>query len=129
VLWSDPQNCRPGLPDQVAALVEEVSSRHTTIRLVNLDATNTRTVEVSGGSYGEHPIVAVSYDEYSGDYPGDSRRFSAPGGETTERRADVSVQLNVRIPARRQIRLRLEHDLFGRRPQHKAPRRTTVDEQ
>ncbi|MYS87744.1 hypothetical protein [Embleya scabrispora] len=116
--WADVLRGRPGLPDQVSALVEEIGEAHTTVLVVNLDPVADKIIEVVGGAYDEHPIVAVSYDAFESDYPDDSRRYLPPPGEPSERREEVSDRLHIRIPAQTSIRLRLEHDRFGRRPRH-----------
>ncbi|WP_436500306.1 hypothetical protein [Actinokineospora sp. HUAS TT18] len=116
--WADPLRGRPGLPDQVAALVDEIGATHTSVIVVNLDPFADKTVEVIGGGYGEHPIVAVSYDVFSGDYPGGSRTYSPPTGEVAERHEPVRGRLRIHLPAGTQVRLRLEHQRFGARPRH-----------
>ncbi len=57
--YFDPEQKRAGVPDDVGALVSEMSDTRTTVTLVNLSATATRTVVVQGGGYGEHRIETV----------------------------------------------------------------------
>ena len=45
---------RPGLPEDVAALVDSLKDDSTSLVLVNLNQSETRTVIVQGGAYGEH---------------------------------------------------------------------------
>lgn len=57
--YFDPARHRAGLPEDVAALVSELSDRAATLTLVNLSKTDSRVVVVQGGAYGEHRIEAV----------------------------------------------------------------------
>ncbi len=58
--YFDPVRRRPGVPDDVAALVERMSADETELILVNLDQVRARTVIVQGGAYGEHEISRVA---------------------------------------------------------------------
>jgi hypothetical protein len=58
--YFDPGRKRAGIPEDVAALVSELSDERTTVTLVNLSSSHTRTVVVQGGGYGEHQLVSVS---------------------------------------------------------------------
>ena len=66
--YFDWQRRRPGLPPDVAALVEKLEDERTVVRLLNLSATAARELVVQGGAYGEHRFTRVSYQ----------RRQSAP---------------------------------------------------
>jgi hypothetical protein len=57
--YFDPEQKRAGVPDDVGALVSEISATRTVVTLVNLSATAPRTVVVQGGGYGEHRIETV----------------------------------------------------------------------
>jgi len=71
----DPVKQRPGVPRDVAVLVDELASDHTGIQLVNLSATETRTVIVQAGAFGEHQFTSVSSDDGDG-VNVDARHFS-----------------------------------------------------
>jgi hypothetical protein len=58
--YFDPDRKRAGVPDDVAALVLELSDTRTTVTLVNLSLSQPRTVIVQGGGYGEHQLVRVT---------------------------------------------------------------------
>ena len=62
VRYFDPERRRPGLPEDVAALVETLSGGEATVSLVNLDQVRGRTVIVQGGAYGEHRVTGVIVD-------------------------------------------------------------------
>ena len=69
--YFDPERGRAGVPEDVAALVSELSDTATTVTLVNLHPSEPRTVIVQGGAYAEHQLVSVT----SG---GETTRIDAP---------------------------------------------------
>jgi hypothetical protein len=58
--YFDPVRKRAGIPEDVAALVSELSDARTVVTLINLNASQPRTVVVEGGGYGEHQFVSVN---------------------------------------------------------------------
>jgi hypothetical protein len=60
VRYFDPARKRAGVPEDVAALVSELSDTHTTVTLVNLNPSQPRTVIVQGGGYGEHQLISAT---------------------------------------------------------------------
>jgi hypothetical protein len=60
--YFDPEEKRAGIPDDVAALVSELTDAKTVITLVNTSDTGSRTVIVQGGAYGEHRFVSLKHD-------------------------------------------------------------------
>ena len=58
--YFDPGRRRAGVPEDVAALVSELSATRTVVTLVNLNLVQSRTVIVQGGGYGEHQLVSVT---------------------------------------------------------------------
>jgi hypothetical protein len=60
--YFDPVRRRPGLPEDVAALVDSLADRSTSLVLVNLNQTDSRDLIVQGGGYGEHVCEQVSID-------------------------------------------------------------------
>ena len=57
--YFDPERGRPGLPPDVAALVDAMNDTSVSFTLVNLSKTDARTVVVQGGAYAEHHIIQV----------------------------------------------------------------------
>jgi len=57
--YFDPARKRAGLPEDVGALVSEMSDTGAVVTLVNLNTTAPRTLVVQGGAYGEHVIESV----------------------------------------------------------------------
>jgi hypothetical protein len=60
--YFDPDRQRAGVPEDVAALVSELSDTRTVVTLVNLSSSQRRTVIVQGGGYGEHQLISVTTD-------------------------------------------------------------------
>jgi len=58
--YFDPVRQRPGVPEDVAALVETMDANSVTVTLVNVSQVDEKLVTVQGGSYGEHQLVSVS---------------------------------------------------------------------
>lgn len=57
--YFDPIARRPGLPEDVAALVERMTSDSATVTLVNVSPIQSRRVVVQAGAYGEHEFTTV----------------------------------------------------------------------
>jgi hypothetical protein len=58
--YFDPTEDRPGVPKDVATLVEHLTADSATLTLVNTSQSEARTVIVQGGAYGEHQILSVT---------------------------------------------------------------------
>ena len=61
VRYYDIDRVRPGLPPDVAALVERLEDKLTVVRLVNLSVTDTRKLIIQAGAFGEHEFLDVKY--------------------------------------------------------------------
>jgi len=57
--YFDPARKRAGLPEDVGALISEMTDTSTVVTLVNLNRMLPRTVVVQGGAYGEHRIESA----------------------------------------------------------------------
>jgi hypothetical protein len=66
VRYVDPARRRAGLPEHVGALVERIREDEVTLRLVNLDTVDARTVMVQAGAYAEHQFTSVRVDGSAG---------------------------------------------------------------
>jgi hypothetical protein len=62
VRYFDPVHRRPGLPEDVAAMVDSLKDGSTSLVLVNLNQSEPRELIVQGGAYGEHLCEAVATD-------------------------------------------------------------------
>lgn len=63
--YFDVEERRPGLPQDVAALVERMDDTSVTVSLINLNPLESRTLVVQGGAFGEHHIGAIYQDGVS----------------------------------------------------------------
>jgi len=57
--YFDPVRRRPGLPQDVAALVERMNADSVTVTLVNVNQVEPRELTVQAGGYGEHQFTSV----------------------------------------------------------------------
>jgi hypothetical protein len=105
VRYFDPDNDRPGLPRDVAALVDELKSDCVGVELVNLNRNQTRRVVVQAGAFGEHQFTRARYRD------GESQREVAVEGKY------VSVEL----PPLTAIRLGLGMRRFVNDPSYGFP--------
>jgi hypothetical protein len=60
VRYFDPQRRRAGLPEDVAALVEQLTADRTVLTLVNVNQVEPREVVVQAGGFGEHQWTGVT---------------------------------------------------------------------
>src|SRR5262249_9790272 len=58
--YFDPDGRRPGLPADVAALVETMTDDETVVTLVNVNPVHARRVIVQAGAYGEHEFTTAT---------------------------------------------------------------------
>ncbi|MFO0964170.1 MAG: hypothetical protein U0793_01100 [Gemmataceae bacterium] len=58
VRYFDPDRRRAGLPEDVAALVEEMTGDRVVLTLLNLDQLQERTIVIQAGGYGEHEFTS-----------------------------------------------------------------------
>jgi hypothetical protein len=65
VRYFDPVARRAGVPEDVAALVEKMSSDETTLVLVNVNQVEPRELIVQAGAYAEHRFVSVAINGQS----------------------------------------------------------------
>ena len=106
--YFDPQRNRPGLPDDVAALVETISAEGAVLRLVNLNPLAPREVVVQAGWFGEHEFVSATCEQRVSDYPGSQREYAAPALATAQTTAALSGnRFAVRLPPAHEMRLAL----------------------
>lgn len=89
VRYFDPANRRAGLPDAVAALVERMSADEVTLQLVNLHSTQSRSLLVQAGAYGEHRFERISWSDQQADGHGSWFQVELAAG--------TGVRLNAKI--------------------------------
>ncbi|MFT4090174.1 MAG: hypothetical protein QM645_05540 [Asticcacaulis sp.] len=61
--YFDPVKRRAGIPEDVAALVSELSDTSTTVTLVNVHPFRSRIVTIQAGGYGEHQFTGLEIDD------------------------------------------------------------------
>jgi hypothetical protein len=81
---------RPGLPEDVAALVTRVTAAELEVHLVNLSPTSPREVILQSGAFAEHRFEAVHYTTLAdpATYPGPAA-YAPPASATESHRAGV----------------------------------------
>ena len=100
----DPQQKRPGLPEDVAALVSKLTADTTELELVNLNTSEARDVIVQAGSMGEHNFTSA-------------RAISGNGGTVEVN----GTYLQVHLPPNTQIELELGMERFVNDPSYSQP--------
>jgi len=113
---------RPGLPPDVAALVQVLEPERTVVRLVNVGVTEQRRVIVGGGAFGEHRIASARYAARTSDYPGERGGYEAPNLLTEERMVEVEgTYLEVSLPPASEITLDLRMARYANTPSYAEP--------
>ncbi|MBI2942244.1 MAG: hypothetical protein HYY04_17585 [Chloroflexi bacterium] len=128
VRYFDPERRRPGLPPEVAALVEKLEADRTVLHLVNLSPFHTRDVVIQAGAFGEHRFTTVHYQALAepSAYPGDTG-YGAGGGTPPSLRSASQMlavedkYLRVRLRPASQITLELGMHRFVNRPSYAFP--------
>ena len=109
VRYFDPDRARPGVPEDVAALVDRLGSDVVGVQLVNLSRTETRNVIIQAGAFGEHQFTKVQFQE-----------TDAEG--SSERVVPVDAKFfAVELPPSRIIRLEIGMRRFANSPSYVFP--------
>lgn len=124
VRYFDVDRRRPGLPLDVAALVEKIAPDHIIVHLVNLSVFGVRTLLIQAGAFGEHQFISATYEQRISDYPG----VQGPGGyaapplqtETHTIPIDDSL-LRVELPPTSEITLTLKVARHVNPPSYRLP--------
>ena len=84
---------RPGLPEDVAALVDEIRPDGVGVQLVNTSSTSSRSLIVQAGAFGEHEFTTVRYrnGESLMKVPVDGKHFSVTLSPSTSIRLDLRM--------------------------------------
>ncbi|MXV77866.1 hypothetical protein F4X73_05580 [Candidatus Poribacteria bacterium] len=101
----DPQEKRPGLPVDVAALVTKLTDDTTELELVNLNANEARDIIIQAGSMGEHNFTTARSKD------GDGENTVAVDGS----------YLQVYLPPNTQIALEVGMERFVNAPSYQQP--------
>ena len=120
--YYDADRRRPGLPRDVAALVEKLEPDRTVVQLVNLSPFYRRRLIIQAGGFGEHSIRTATYHVRTSEYPGSQKQYAAPEGTSTVRTDSVDdTFLTVEMPPATQITLELGMERFANRPSYALP--------
>ena len=117
---------RAGLPQDVAALVEELTADRTVVRLVNTSVTESRTLLLQAGAFGEHRFTEVGFETRTSAWPGDLGGYAgtySPEPITRQsRRLEIDDgRLQVELPPATEIRLDLATQRYVNDPSYAAP--------
>jgi hypothetical protein len=122
VRYFDCERRRPGLPEDVAALVERLEASRTVVRLVNLSPFDARDVVIQAGAFGEHRFKSVHYSVRDGEYPGPIGSYAAPAVQCVSRAQEINdTHLCVHLPPATEIVLDLQTERFVLDPSYALP--------
>lgn len=122
IRYFDADRRRPGLPQDVAALVDHVSGNSVSVNLVNLDGLETRRVIVQAGTLGEHRFGIGRYDRATGEYPGPIGTYATPPSGSREEVVAINDHLfTVEMPPGTRIRLTLDVARNARTASYRSP--------
>ncbi|MBX2921687.1 MAG: hypothetical protein KF746_05775 [Chitinophagaceae bacterium] len=110
--YFDADKKQPGLPKDVAALVEGLEENRTVVHLVNLSITESRRVILQAGAFGEHAFSSVSYQ----------RQKENENNEPEVVKSDVnSAYFVVALPPSTSIKLDIGMRRFVHQPSYAFP--------
>lgn len=115
---------RPGLPPDVAALVEKIEPDHIVVHLVNLSVFDGRDLLIQAGAFGEHQFLSATYERRVSDYPGvqGPGGYAAPPLRTETQTVPVEDSLvRVKLPPATEITLTLAIQRHVNTPSYRLP--------
>jgi hypothetical protein len=124
--YFDAQHHRPGLPEDVGALVEKLEAARTVVRLVNLNPNEGRELIIQAGGFGEHRFGTAEYITRTSDWPGElggyAGSYAPPPLETETRTVAVNNKhLRLTLPAGAEIMLDLTTERYVNEPSYSEP--------
>ncbi|MEM7536335.1 MAG: hypothetical protein AAF639_29400 [Chloroflexota bacterium] len=123
VRYYDAITQRPGLPNDVAALVTTLEADRTVLHLINLSPFDERQVIVQAGGFGEHQFISASYETRISEYTGSHKAYAAPPLETE--RVTMPIDDNyvrVVLPPATEIVLDLAMERYVNQPSYTGPK-------
>jgi hypothetical protein len=122
VRYFDPALLRPGLPEDVAALVLKLEANRTVVQLINLDIFETREVIIQAGAYGEHQFTTVKYPRRTDQDRPQPDEFTRADPTLVEQTAEVNHKFFlVRLPPGTGLTLDIGTRRFANRPSYAFP--------
>ena len=123
VRYFDTDRQRPGLPPDVAALVDSLGAEYVGVQLVNTSPDETRCLIVQAGAFGEHSFTDVMFEEvniaYEGLNPNQRARADRSTVKTAERVNGKHFAVN--LPPLTSIRLECGLKRFCNDPSYAFP--------
>jgi len=124
--YFDVDRRRPGLPQDVGALVEKLEADRTVVRFANLSPVETRRLIVQGGAYGEHRFARANWSGRTSVWPGHlggyAGTYAAPNLTTEQRCADIGAnRFTLELPPATEIVLDLATERYVNEPSHGGP--------
>ncbi len=120
--YFDARKNRPGLPPDIAALVERVEQKRLCVRLVNLSAIESQTLIIQAGTLGEHRFTTVTFDRVTSIYPGEVAAYAAPPAEVETTEQEIGEgHFEVELPPGTQIHLDIGLERCVNDPSYEFP--------
>lgn len=117
--YGDADAGRPGLPPDVAALVDAVGAEAISVHLANLSPGQQRRVVVQAGSFGGNRIDEVVASVTEGSHPGSPTAYAVPSPTATTSTTVVGGErFEVVLPPGRQVHLTLRITARTHAPHH-----------
>ena len=114
---------RPGLPQDIAALVERLEPENALVHLVNLSPRTSHNVIIQAGGFGEHLFTGVRFTMAASGYPGPFDEVTRiPSAELAWHEVKVTDRsLEIHLPPLTQITLDLGMRLHVSPPSYQFP--------
>jgi hypothetical protein len=113
---------RPGVPNQVAALVSATEPEATVVTLVNLSARDDQVLVVQAGAFAEHEIRTATATAAAPTWPGhDTEYIHHPHTETTTSKPVNAPHVTVELPAGTMVTLTFDLVLNTHQPTYRSP--------
>ncbi len=96
LFYYDPARSRAGLPEGVAALVDQVGADHVRVHLANTDPAESKQVILQAGAYAEHQFESVRYEDTALPVHGD--RFEVRVGPGAAGRLEIRMAVFANRP-------------------------------
>ncbi len=92
--YYDRDRVRPGLPPDVALLVDELTADSVGVQLVNTSRNEARNLIVQAGAFGEHQFTKVRYEDGDSEQnvPLDGKYFAVELPPSTSIRVDAGMR-------------------------------------
>ena len=124
--YFDAQRRRPGLPEDVGALIEKLEAKRTIVRLVNLNPNTNKKLIIQAGAFGEHRFGTATYLIRTSGYPGGlggyAGSYASPSLKTENQTVIVNdTHLSLELPPGMEISLNLTTERYANSPSYTEP--------